>query len=363
MALINKGLSTRLLARISTMALVACTMGLATGVARASPTTPCDPEYMDALEARAYMEAQREVAQNQNYILKPDSILEYTCFDKFLEHFSEDTNWGANCDEYPFSDSCRWGTVFMQPAYSIWGSVDGVVVKALQAYLTGEFSYNTRNYLYGRGTTMYPKTDIATEVGAPAQPTDKVYKCSEMETVWVQAHCYNFAQEATNAANHDGFYQFDWYKTNDPRDNNPQTPNDWTSPGNSCTVAPPYSSNDAIIEAFNGAANDAKYDLTAENPWSSSGMTDTNTYLADPVVTHLDLILPVGGPNPPAPTTCNGTVLPIPTGVCVVRAGWNQVYEDAVCPNPGCYYMAPGGAGAGADPSNCPSVAVGSCGP
>lgn len=361
MALINKGLSTRLLARISTMALVACTMGLATGVARASPTTPCDPEYMDALEARAYLEAQREVAQNQNYILKPDSILEYTCFDMFLEHFSEDTNWGGACDAYPFSDSCRWGTVFMQPAYSIWGSVNGVVTKALLAYLTGQFSYTARNYLYGRSTKQYPPANLSTSEVGSAQPPDTVYTCKEMETVWVEAHCYNFAQEGTAAANHDAFYQFDWYKTNDPRNNNPKVPNDWASPGNSCTVPVPYSGGAAITEAFNG--NDAKYDLVAENPWSSTGMTDTATYLADPVITHLDLILPVGGPSPPAPAACAGTVLPIPTGVCVVRAGWNQVYEDAVCPNPGCYYVAPGGAGAGADPANCPSVAVGTCGP
>jgi len=350
MALINKELSTRLLTRISAMALVACSVGLAAGAARASPTTPCDPEYMDALEARAYMEAQREVSQNQNYILKPDSILEYTCFDWFLAHFSSDQNWGGSCDAYPFSDSCRWGTVFMQPAGSIWGSVNGVVVTALKAYLTGQFSYTSRNYLYGRANAQYPTT--LNSVSDP--PPTSNYACTEMETVWLEAHCYNFSQET----DHDAFYQFDWYKANDPRTNNPKTPDDWS--GNTCTVATPYSSGNAITEAFNG--NDAKYDLTAENPWSSSGLTDTNTYLADPVVTHLDLILPVGGPNPPAPTACN-TVQAIPTGVCVVRAGWNTVYEDAVCPNPGCYYMAPGAAGTGADPANCPSTTVGSCGP
>ena len=42
--------------------------------------TSCDPEYMDALEARAYMEAQREIAQNKNLIFKPDSLLDYPCF-------------------------------------------------------------------------------------------------------------------------------------------------------------------------------------------------------------------------------------------------------------------------------------------
>src|SRR5436305_1740750 len=119
MALINKGLSTRLLTRISTMALVACSVGLIPGIVRASPTT-------------------------LNSVSDPP-------------------------------------------------------------------------------------------------PTSK-YACTEMETVWMQAHCYNFSQET----DHDAFYQFDWYKANDPRNKNPKTPDDWS--GNTCTVATPYSSNDAIIE-------------------------------------------------------------------------------------------------------------------
>src|SRR5688500_5108068 len=52
--------------------------------AGAPPVQPCDPLYMDAMEKRAWLAAQRESAMNQNIIVKPDSVLEYTCFDQFL---------------------------------------------------------------------------------------------------------------------------------------------------------------------------------------------------------------------------------------------------------------------------------------
>src|ERR1044072_4359830 len=110
MALKNKRHFALISMRIASAALCALLLCLSARVQAAS--TPCDPEYMDALEARAYLEAQREVAQNQNYILKPDSVLQYTCFDLFIGHFASDPNWGVNCDQWPFSDSCRWGAVF-----------------------------------------------------------------------------------------------------------------------------------------------------------------------------------------------------------------------------------------------------------
>ncbi|PCI56977.1 MAG: hypothetical protein COB36_01530 [Alphaproteobacteria bacterium] len=45
----------------------------------------CDPEFWDVLKDRAWMEAQREVTQNQNLFPRPDSVLEMTCFDSFLD--------------------------------------------------------------------------------------------------------------------------------------------------------------------------------------------------------------------------------------------------------------------------------------
>ncbi len=40
----------------------------------------CDPEFLDALEAKTWMEGQREVEVASRLILKADSVLQYTCF-------------------------------------------------------------------------------------------------------------------------------------------------------------------------------------------------------------------------------------------------------------------------------------------
>ena len=44
----------------------------------------CDPDYYDTLRHRAWQEAQREITMNYNFIPKPDSVLQYSCFDKQL---------------------------------------------------------------------------------------------------------------------------------------------------------------------------------------------------------------------------------------------------------------------------------------
>ncbi len=58
----------------------------------------CDPEFWDVLKDRAWMEAQREVTQNQNLIPRPDSVLEMTCFDSFLDELGShaDSNFPSN---------------------------------------------------------------------------------------------------------------------------------------------------------------------------------------------------------------------------------------------------------------------------
>lgn len=60
----------------------------------------CDPEFWDVLKDRAWMEAQREVTQNQNLIARPDSVLEMTCFDSFLDELGSysDSNFPSDPD-------------------------------------------------------------------------------------------------------------------------------------------------------------------------------------------------------------------------------------------------------------------------
>ncbi len=52
------------------------------GIGRAFAVLPasCDSEFYDVMEARATLQAKRDVEMAQTIILKPDSVLEYSCF-------------------------------------------------------------------------------------------------------------------------------------------------------------------------------------------------------------------------------------------------------------------------------------------
>ena len=274
----------------------------------ATPTTPCDPNYMDAIEARAYLEAQREITQNQNLIFKPDSVLQYTCFDNFLNQVGGDTNWRGNS---PFSDSETWGPVPNQGPGDLQDNLSDVVESAVSTYLTSNFD---NNYLGGRSDDKYT---------ASTYLSGGSYSCSEMKTVWLDAQCMNFMNKDTR----DGFYDFPFYSTdaNDPRK--------YPDGTGSCSAPTNFSAN--ITTAFN--QKEKSYTLQTENPWPNSG----DYYTSDDIVTHFNLIMPQGvqvGAN----ATANPCASPISTGICVVRTSWSTVYGDAVCPNPGCHYKAPG---------------------
>ena len=45
----------------------------------------CDSEFYDVMSNRAWLESSREMEVAQTLINKPDSVLEYTCFDEILK--------------------------------------------------------------------------------------------------------------------------------------------------------------------------------------------------------------------------------------------------------------------------------------
>ena len=128
-------------------------MTLCLGAAsHAAVTSPCDPQYMDALEGRAYLEAQREIMQNQNLIVKPDSVLEYSCFDSILRTIAR-----ANGDRSNFSESNRWGEVPNHGTQSLDNAIQAVVGASLTSYITANFNHN---YLGGRAAINYTPTSV-----------------------------------------------------------------------------------------------------------------------------------------------------------------------------------------------------------
>ena len=52
------------------------------------PGTSCDVDVMDIMEAKAWMEGKREMEAAQLLILKPDSVLEYSCFKTRLQQLA-----------------------------------------------------------------------------------------------------------------------------------------------------------------------------------------------------------------------------------------------------------------------------------
>ncbi len=48
----------------------------------------CDPDFWGVMKDRAWQEGQREITQNNNLIARPDSVLQMTCFDSFINHLT-----------------------------------------------------------------------------------------------------------------------------------------------------------------------------------------------------------------------------------------------------------------------------------
>ncbi len=272
--------------------------------------TPCDPEYMQALEARAWLEMNREITQNQNLIAKPDSVLEYTCFNHFLDEVAD--NHGT---DRQFSETTRWGPVAGFSPSTTNTALQQVVGMAFMSYINSNFSHT---YLGGRSTLDYTAATATVSDGA-------TYTCAQMSAVWRDAKCTDFFEYANRTTGHpsnlDGFMDFYWYRDNDPRD---------LPPTMAACPRPLGAYNRAIQTAFNHSSPNrsaTRYIIpTALDVDFATG----GSYAVDDVITHLDFILPQGNPLVPSCQTIN-------TGIRVNRV-LIPIYDDAICPNPGCHY-------------------------
>lgn len=152
--------------------------------------SPCDPDYYESMRARAWLEAQREITQNQNLIFKPDSVLEYTCFNRYLNVLATDA-------EKMFSETQRWGSIL--PNNSMDNALENLTQQSLLTYLAQNFEHK---FLGDRSTLNYT--------------TEKVqnggYSCDMMGQVWQAAKCMDFIDKP-----HDAFFTFEQYATSDDK--------------------------------------------------------------------------------------------------------------------------------------------------
>lgn len=242
--------------------------------------TPCDDEYMKSLESRAWLEAQREITQNQNLIYKPDSVLAYTCFDKFANVTANMQSWKG------FSETDRWGNVITPLTTAVDEALQPLVGSALLSYLNANFN---NAYLSGRGPSSYKSSSIS----------GGSYSCSEMNSVWQTAKCYNF-----QTLPQDGFFTFEEHSQEDKR----KLPTACTNP----------------TEAWNNNIQTAGLDPDTAPSWPF-----------DKVEVYYDKL---------KAENCSSST-PLPTGVTVTSnnpdlpASW----DEKICIIPGCYFDPQGG--------------------
>ena len=247
--------------------------------------SPCDTLYYESLSARAWLEAQREISQNQNIILKPDSVFQYTCFDGLTRELaSASSNMLSGTTAYgsPLGGSSSFAT-----------ALNELVNNSLITYIGNNFGGSTYNLLSGHTAALgiyHTPNTVSSSGGAP-------YSCDIMARVWQAAKCINFV---TNS-NSDGFYTFGEYASGLDVRHLPNT----------CTPI-----------TGNWAGNLAT-GLTS-GPWTN-----------DPVKTYITLT----EPDDCTGASCNCDGDPIPTGLTGVNKTYPSGFAEHICLQPGCRYV------------------------
>jgi hypothetical protein len=260
-----------------------------TPAANAAVPATCDPQYWNAMRAKAWMEAQREIAQNQNLIYKADSVLEYSCFDNFLRALASNA-----ITMFSENESIFGVPVVAITSTSMDNALNRLVASGLSQYVNSAFGHN---FLGGRSSFNHsPSASITQGAGY-------TYTCSAMANAWNAARCLNF----NNQPAVDDFFDIGTYNSTswDPRGTIPQN--------FTCTPPSTWSSN---------------YNLATNNPV---------TYQEQTVAAQLNFFST-------GPANCSGSACcpapRIPTGIQVRRGqGSNALnYAEFVCVNPGCAY-------------------------
>jgi len=176
----------------------------ATGAGAGAPRIaeqPCDTKFWDQMSSRAWLEAEREIMQNQNLIFKPDSVLDYTCFDQFA-------NIAAAQGGEIFVHTNYFGEKIIQRGSneSTDKGIADLVSKPYGDYKKGQFIHS---FLGGRG----PDMSLSNAFHTPQAPsgTSASYNCSNMSRVWQAAKCANFIDN-DKFESIDGFYPFETIK-------------------------------------------------------------------------------------------------------------------------------------------------------
>lgn len=265
--------------------------------------SPCDALYYETLSARAWLEAQREITQNQNIILKPDSVFQYTCFDRLVNEL-------ADASSNMLSETNFYGNPLASGSFE--NALNDLVNSTLVTYVGNNFggsggSGGSYSLLSGHTSAL----GISHNPALVGSGTSSPYSCDIMSRVWQAAKCINFVTNSTT----DGFYTFQEYSGALDKRHLPA----------SCTP-------------INGNwAGNLTVALTS-GPWTN-----------DAVNTYLSLTEPDDCTSGSA-CACDGE--PIPTGLTVINEQSSTGYPEHICLQPGCRYR-PATSGSGGTAAGC----------
>lgn len=291
-------------------------------IAQTIAPQPCDSRYWQQLEAKAVLEAEREIMQNQNLIFKADSVMEYTCFDRLLAHTALH---GGNI----FSHTSYFGSPIIPPNSSLGltAAMGNLVFDALRIYIgsassppgtSGNFNHA---YLGGRAALMGASpSDTNMNTAGAGGPGGSLYSgsygtCAMMAGVWRASKCMNFIDNA-NFQDTDGFYPLFEIRGH-----------------NGSPTIVDYVIDNRNTRAYPRACTGAVTMNTLT--WGSTYLdaSNGNNHLYPFQAPNRAIFLDVG--NRTRPGNCASPA--ISTGITVID-GSGGTYTDGVCSNPGCTY-------------------------
>ncbi len=280
---------------------------------------PCDPGFYDQMRSRAWLEAEREIMQNQNLIFKPDSVLEYTCFD----HFVAKAAWeGGDI----FTHTTYFGGVPLierESVYALNNVLERTVFASLDAYRGENFFHallgGRGEFLdIGAGSVKAITPPPGTEIFAPNAYEYEPYTCDVMAKVWAKAKCLNFVHNADFADN-DGFYPFEDLECAEG-----------SPPG--CKLIEGYKTFDEVREFPAGLECDpAVIDPRWEEEIITADNLDQELYLFQTPLGEIFFDVA----ERTIPGFCTDPIL---TGITIKTSKSTDAGADAVCSNPGCTY-------------------------
>jgi hypothetical protein len=127
----------------------------------------CDADFMNQIYGKAFLEAEREMVSASAIILKPDSVLEYTCADQQASVIANDA-----------------APIFSQPTGQMSTLIQNLALQSITSFVNSNFAHD-----FLGGADAGNNSNLSASVTGAGM-------CDAMYSVWEVAKCSDFALEA-----------------------------------------------------------------------------------------------------------------------------------------------------------------------